>query len=207
MKCPLCKTSQNERRVLSPRFYNCLFCGSVFRNPEDYLSLEEEQERYLNHQNDVDDAGYQSFVSPLVTAVQTSVATPSIGLDYGAGTGPVATKLLREKGYVMELWDPFFHNNPKALKRKYDFIICCEVIEHFYKPFEEFNRLKGLLNADGILFCKTELLPTTTSFEDWYYKNDKTHVIFYCEQNLSWIKENIGFTRSCIQEDFISYTK
>ena len=40
----------------------------------------------------------------------------------------------------------------------------------------------------------SELLPKDMSFNDWYYKNDPTHVIFYSEENLKWIKENVGFS-------------
>ena len=35
-------------------------------DPLDYLSQEEEKERYKNHNNDVNDPRYQKFVSPIV---------------------------------------------------------------------------------------------------------------------------------------------
>lgn len=35
-----------------------------------YLSLEKEKERYEQHNNCVDDVGYQKFVSPIVEAIK-----------------------------------------------------------------------------------------------------------------------------------------
>jgi ubiquinone/menaquinone biosynthesis C-methylase UbiE len=94
----------------------------------------------------------------------------------------------------MSLWDPFFHSDESVLNNRYDFIVCCETIEHFYNPLEEFELMITLLKPGGKLCCMSELLPKDMSFNDWYYKNDPTHVIFYSEENLKWIKENVGFS-------------
>ena len=74
-----------------------------------------------------------------------------------------------------------------------DFIICCEVIEHFHSPSSEFALLRKLLKPGGSLLCMTHLLPKKTAFRNWYYKNDPTHVIFYSEENIQWIKSNFNF--------------
>ena len=117
----------------------------------------------------------------------------ALGLDYGAGTGPVITKLLSDAGFIVKLYDPFFHPYPAVLDGSYDFIVCCEVIEHFHKPAAEFNKLYNLLNPGGALFCMTDPL-TDGDFDKWYYKDDPTHVLFYDQQNLEWIKSNTGFS-------------
>ncbi|WP_050855571.1 methyltransferase domain-containing protein [Gillisia limnaea] len=66
-------------------------------------------------------------------------------MDYGCGTGPVATAELVKHSYKVNLYDPYFENHPEVFEETYDFIICCEVMEHFHNPFEEFNRLFKLL--------------------------------------------------------------
>jgi SAM-dependent methyltransferase len=194
MECPLCQRSTCEQRQLSPQFYNCNTCGTTFRHSSYYLSSEKEKERYLQHNNDVEDTSYQAFVTPIINEVCRSFNSNNNGLDFGAGTGPVISKLLMDKGYQMSLWDPFFHSDESVLNNRYDFIVCCETIEHFHNPLEEFELMITLLKPGGKLCCMSELLPKDISFNDWYYKNDPTHVIFYSEENLKWIKENVGFS-------------
>jgi SAM-dependent methyltransferase len=194
MECPLCQRSTCDQGLLSPQFYNCNTCGTIFRHSSHYLSSEKEKERYLLHNNDVEATNYQAFVIPIINEVCRSFESKSNGLDFGAGTGPVVSKLLMDKGYQMSLWDPFFHQDESVLKHRYDFIVCCETIEHFHNPLKEFELMLTLLKPDGKLCCMSELLPKDMSFNDWYYKNDPTHVVFYSEENLKWIKENVGFS-------------
>ena len=162
-------------------------------HPQHYLLREEEKARYLTHNNDVNDPGYQKFVYPVIQTVTAHTHTRHHGLDYGAGTGPVITKLLREKGYSMTTYDPFFNPNRKALTSTYDFIVCCEVAEHFYNPQHEFDVFHQLLNPSGLLVIKTELLTPDIDFPNWYYINDPTHTLFYSPKGMRLIHERYGF--------------
>ena len=205
MKCPLCDRSSSIQRQYSPQFYNCNNCGAIFRHSRYYLSLEKEKERYLLHNNNVEDARYQAFVNPIIDEVCRSFDSKSNGLDFGAGTGPVISKLLMEKGYQMSLWDPFFHFDESVLNDRYDFVVCCETMEHFHNPLKEFELMRTLLTPGGKLCCMSELLPKDISFNDWYYKNDPTHVVFYSEENLKWIKENVGFSKVILDRRLIVF--
>ena len=162
-------------------------------HPRHYLTREEEKARYLTHNNDVNDPGYQKFVRPVIQAVTTHTQTNHHGLDYGAGTGPVITKLLREKEYSMTTYDPIFIPNSEALNATYDFIVCCEVAEHFHDPQHEFARFNQLLKPGGLLFIKTEVLTTDIDFPNWYYKNDPTHTIFYSPEGIRILLKQHGF--------------
>ena len=126
----------------------------------------------------MEDQGHEFFVTPIIMTVRKSFNSASIGLDYGAGNAPVASKLLSEYGYRMKLWDPFFHKDTSVLKATYDFVICCEVMEHFQNPLKEFRLIKNLLNEGGALFCMTNLLPKMSSFKNWYYKMIKLMLYF-----------------------------
>lgn len=192
--CILCDSSRTTAiyNHNSHFFLSCHHCGSIFRAPSNFLSAEEEKTRYLNHNNDVNDPNYQKFVSPIVDAVCNDFNSCS-GLDFGAGTGPVISEILEKKGFQMTLFDPFFHPDKTALERTYDFIVCCEVIEHFHHPMTEFRLLKKILKPNGRLYCMTDPLPETIPFTDWYYKEDPTHVLFYSKANLKYICEQIGF--------------
>lgn len=204
--CILCgspKTSEyfrNEKHF----FLVCNTCTTVFRHPETWITPSAEKERYVAHKNDVEDTGYQKFVSPLVGAVSASFPNTTLGLDFGAGTGPVAAKLLSEKGFTITLYDPFFHADKVVLEKKYDFIICCEVIEHFHTPLKEFKLLKSLLKPKGKLFCMTNLWAgNSEEFERWWYKNDSTHTLFYNTTNLIFIQENCNFKNVSIKGNVI----
>ena len=208
--CPLCYSNSVKNYYNSPKhiFLECAACTSVFRHPDTYLSERAEKQRYERHCNDVNDLGYQEFVNPIVEAVQANFTTAAKGLDYGAGTGPVITKLLTEKGYELALYDPYFHPDKAVLGETYDYIVCCEVIEHFYVPFQEFERLYQLLKPNGTLFCMTEFLPADSAqFEHWHYKNDLTHVVFYTSENLEFIQKNVGFSSLHINKRLITLTR
>ncbi|HBY67411.1 MAG TPA: methyltransferase [Flavobacteriaceae bacterium] len=194
--CPLCHTNNNHIFYSDENFevFQCNYCSLLYKTPDQFLTGKEEKYRYLNHNNDVDDKGYQGFVSPIVDAVDQDFPVTAEGLDFGAGTGPVITEMLSEKGYSLTLYDTFFHSNKKALQQSYDFIVCCEVMEHFHHPDEEFILLKKLLKPKGKLYCMTELFSSEINFKEWYYKNDETHVVFYSEQTIKWIQKTFNFS-------------
>lgn len=191
MNCLLCSAPSQlyhtHFKLDDQRYYRCLKCYSVAMHPQHYLSHELEKARYLTHNNDVNDPGYQKFVRPVIQAVTTYTQNHHRGLDYGAGTGPVITKLLREQGYSMTTYDPFFIPNAEVLNTTYDFIVCSEVVEHFHKPQHEFARFHRLLSPNGLLVIKTELLTPEIDFPNWYYINDPTHTIFYSPDGIRWL--------------------
>lgn len=174
-------------------------------DPEQRPCAEDEEKRYRQHNNDVNDPRYQQFVSPLVDKVLQKYDQNHYGLDFGAGPGPVVSKLLGEKGISMALYDPFFWNDRSVFNKKYHFIICCEVIEHFRQPVREFILLKNLLQPSGSIYCMTEILSNKTDFMQWYYKNDPTHLFFYRYQTLLWIKNKLGFSNLTINNRVIHF--
>ena len=194
--CTLCDTrALFFCQFREKNYYHCIGCYSILLDPAEYLSPADEKERYDEHNNDVDDPGYRQFVRPLVDKVLQKYGSEAIGLDYGAGPGPVSAVLLRERGLKIELYDPFYWNERAVFDKKYDFIICCEVIEHFQAPAKEFKLLRSLLKPNGSLYCMTEIYTDGLDFSRWYYKNDPTHVFFYHRQALVWIKNECGFAK------------
>lgn len=190
MECPLCH-SEDHNDFYSDRlnqFFSCNNCYGLFRPADNIPDARSEKARYQIHNNDVNDPGYRNFVRPLVDHVLMNYkADRSVGLDFGAGTGPVIAVMLEELGYQVELYDPYFHPDTSVLERPYDYIICCEVIEHFQDPEKEFKILKELLKPNGRLICKTDIYREGINFERWYYKNDPTHVFIYRKASLQWI--------------------
>ncbi|MFD1095467.1 class I SAM-dependent methyltransferase [Salegentibacter chungangensis] len=175
--------------------------------PEYFISPAKEKQRYEEHNNDVTDKRYQDFVSPITSAVINEFPETAMGLDYGCGTGPVAASELGKKNYQIILYDPYFRNDREALTKLYDFIICCEVMEHFQEPAKEFRKLFGLLKPGGKLYCKTALYSPEIDFEKWYYKNDPTHVFLYTKKSLEIIRELFRFSDVEIGPDLIVFRK
>lgn len=191
-QCSLCHGSLKANKI-GGDFYDCSLCRGILRDDRFYVSLEDEKKRYEEHNNNVDDPRYQKFVSPITDAVLRDFNKNATGLDFGAGTGPVISKVLRDHNYSIVTYDPFFCNKPEVLKEQYDYIVCCEVVEHFYRPDKEFELLKNLLKPGGKLYCMTHLYSDKVDFEKWYYKNDSTHVFFYRAETFKWIKEHFRF--------------
>jgi SAM-dependent methyltransferase len=168
-------------------------------------TLNEEKTRYEEHLNDVTDIRYQNFVSPIVKAVKSSFPINTLGLDYGSGTGPVISKVLGDDGYQLRQFDPIFCNDLSALQLRYDYIVCCEVIEHFHAPAKEFELLKSLLKPNGALYCMTHLYTKDIEFGNWYYKNDNTHVFIYQCETLFKIKDLFKFSSLTIEGRLIIF--
>lgn len=206
--CPLCNsTSTLFCEKTKHLFYKCNTCHGIFRPKHTFLTAEEEKAHYEKHNNDVFDERYQNFVSPIVNAVLQDFSPEAKGLDFGSGTGPVIAKMLTDKGYQVQNYDLFFANEPSLLNQKYDYISCCEVMEHFHQPYKEFELLKSLLLPKGKLYCKTEVFNNQKPFENWYYKDDFTHVFIYQHKTLEWIKTKFHFSNLVIKEKLIVFEK
>ena len=194
MKCNLCQgQTQLFFQGRHGAYFRCLHCQGISLSPEYFPTPEAEQQRYETHNNNVEDVRYQKFVSPIVKQILADFSPSNQGLDFGCGTGPVISYLLSQSGYSIAQYDPFFCNDRAVFNTTYDFIICCEVIEHFQRPDREFSQLYSLLNSGGKLYCMTDLFTEEIDFKRWSYKEDCTHVFFYHRQSLEWIKKAYRF--------------
>nr|WP_049755986.1 class I SAM-dependent methyltransferase [Leptospira biflexa] len=168
---------------------------------------EEEKKRYLEHNNDILDTNYQNFLKPIVEKVIQFQTPEDSGMDFGAGPGPVVAYLLKQSGYEICLYDPYFHPNEENLSRSYDYIILTEVVEHFHDPKKEFQKLHSLLKPKGRLYILTHPYDDSIVFENWYYKNDQTHTFFYTKNTFDWIKSFFEFQSLEILDRIILFQK
>ena len=206
MKCILCNSATKPYfKTKTKKYFKCENCQAISMDFKNFPTKEYEIKRYSEHNNDVNDVRYQNNVSPIDNEVLKDFTPKNNGLDFGCGTGPVITKLLRDKDYPITTYDPFFHNNLEALNKSYSFIVCCEVIEHFHNPLKEFKLLKSLLKPNGKLYCMTDLFSETINFKTWYYKDDHTHVIFYHKNTIRWLKEFLGFSKATVNNRLIIF--
>ncbi len=195
MECPLCHNDKSylEFQRRDGDYYRCRNCDFVFEDPDLRLALDEEKSRYDLHHNDPDDPDYREFLRPVVQVIQNERQRSAKGMDFGCGPGPALGKMLQERGFDITLYDPLYFNNPQALDRKYDFITLTEVIEHFFHPDQEFEKLKNLMNFNSILVVMTSILYPDMDFLEWHYPSDPTHVSFYSQECMEWIADRWGW--------------
>jgi len=206
--CPLCSEYADFFcEVSSVAYFRCQNCFGIFREKSKQLSHADEKEVYLQHNNDIEDSGYRAFVSPITASIVEDFTPSHKGLDFGAGSGPVITAVLQERGFDILAYDPYFHPDKALLKYKYDYIASCEVIEHFSNPKKEFALLYELLNNSAKLYLMTEPYSDDIEFTKWYYKSDPTHLFFYHKKTFEWIREMFGFSEVRVKKRLIVFSK
>ena len=188
-------------------YYRCPQCDSIQLKTSQILSRELEEKVYLTHHNDVKDPHYQAFVSPITNYILNHFSPTDKGMDFGAGTGPVITEMLKSKKYLVTLYDPFFYPNETLLSRNYHYIFACEVIEHFNQPKQSFDQLYYLLRPGGSWIFMTNIFNDQIDFQRWHYKNDETHVIFYTKKTFEYIKEHYQLDELIIQNRLIVFKR
>lgn len=208
MQCSLCGNKTIffiEHKERS--FHKCNHCGCILLDAKHYLVFNDEKHRYDKHSDNIEDKGYQQFVSPIIDAVTANYIPTNKGLDYGCGKTAIIETLLQRKQYNIVGYDPIYFPDQELLTAHYNYITCCEVVEHFYNPKLEFDKLEKLLQPEGKLYLKTNLYKDTIDFKGWWYKNDPTHVIFYTKKSMEFIKHTYGFRRLTFHNNYIEFTR
>ena len=110
-------------RDSSKKYWSCNKCCAVFIDPSLYIDPKEEKERYLEHNNSIDDPDYRSFLSRVTNPLKKNIDKASKGLDFGCGLGPALADILKKDGYLVDLYDPFFYPNKSIFSNKYNFCL------------------------------------------------------------------------------------
>lgn len=193
--CRLCSSDRTKEffDIKQRIYWICTSCDYIFLDEKFLLEASDEKARYKTHENHIENQGYIDFLMPCVLEVQNFAAKRRLKiLDYGCGPGPVLGELLKQKNHDVSLYDPFFTNNQvKDFKEhSFDAITCTEAFEHFYSPKNELEQMRRLLKPGGKVFIKTEVFKATSkqAFEEWYYKNDPTHVGFLSQKTVGFLE-------------------
>jgi SAM-dependent methyltransferase len=207
--CPLCSRSrslpyfENRHR----EYLQCPRCSLIFVPPKYHLHPDAEKATYDLHENTSDDPGYRTFLSRLTVPLVALLSPGQKGLDFGCGPGPALAAMLREQGYEMDLYDPFYHDDPAVFRKQYDFICTTEVVEHLRTPSREFERLFSILRPGGILGIMTKLTAGRERFAGWHYIRDLTHICFYGQATFEYIAEKYGAKLDLVDKDVILLRK
>ncbi len=193
--CALCGGKNIEPFRVDPgqiSYYRCLDCAYICLNPSARLSHAEEKRRYELHNNSPDDPGYRLWLQTFLDfALNPPPASGTKVLDFGSGPVPVLAGMLKEKGYMVRLEDPFFA--PAHPEGPFSLITALEVFEHLSEPALVLGDLGKRLSPGGRLCLSTEFLPDNPGdFETWPYRSDATHISFFSRKGLTEAAARFG---------------
>jgi SAM-dependent methyltransferase len=177
-------------------YYRCPACGHVRLEDSRVLPPAEERARYLLHHNDPEEAGYRSYLTSFVERAIVPFAAPGARvLDFGSGPVPALAMLLRERGYTVSIYDPYFAPDRRTLNGPFDLVAVHEVIEHLRRPYATLARLARRLRPHGVLAIRTRFSPgEPEAFARWWYRQDPTHVGFFEARTLTAMAACISAT-------------
>lgn len=193
--CPLCRASTLApfAEVRGRRYFRCGTCAITILDPAQLPAPAEERAEYALHRNDPDDPGYRRFLAQAIDPLLERLAPGAEGLDFGCGPGPAVAAMLGGRGFAVRNYDPLFDPDTAALDRRYDFVTCTEVAEHFHDPAAGFAQLDRLLRPGGWLALMTGVLRDDAAFAGWSYIREASHVAFYRPETLAWIAGRFGW--------------
>ena len=209
MPCIVCKSELVISFITKDRktYWQCSHCSVKFLDQAFFIDEDAEKGRYLEHHNEIGDPAYLKFLSKLSEPLMAKLKSDDRGLDFGCGHGPALAEMLKAKGYDMDLYDPFFYPNKEIFSKKYNFITCTETAEHFFNPNKEFKTFDALLLPDAWLGVMTTFLTEDKLFENWYYRRDPTHVVFYSQKTFEVIAEQNNWQLEIPAKDIALFCK
>jgi len=215
MKCPLCNHHSTVifLKEDAREYFSCEKCCLAFVPPRFFISKKEAVERYLQHDNSLDNEGYVRMFQEKIKTINKVCCGINTILDYGCGYEPVLKILLEREGYKTYGYDLNFFPD-EELRDKYDLIISTETFEHIKSPGKELAHLIPKISRNGYLAVMTRFYPLkenslcTRSFSEWYYKRDPTHITFYIYKTFLWIADEFKM-KICYNNnfDFIIFKK
>ncbi|MFH1694025.1 MAG: class I SAM-dependent methyltransferase [Bacillota bacterium] len=176
-------------------FHECQYCGFIFKDEANYVSLREEIKKYDEHHNEDDNMGYVNFLTDFIEAAVLPYIQTGKALDFGSGPNPVLSKIMRNSyGFDVDIYDLYYAKEKVYKNQVYDLITSTEVVEHLKSPMDAFILFYKHLKPGGILSIMTLFHPRNKEMLfDWFYIRDKTHVSFYTVQTMRIIAEKFNF--------------
>lgn len=193
MNCPLCESKgplHHLTDALKRILYACPVCKLIFVGREFLPDQNTEKNRYLEHNNTIDNTEYRAWLKSRIKSSFTHFSVNMRMLDYGCGSVKALANILKEENYQCLSFDPFFY--PQLPEGKFDVIFAIETAEHFFEPAKEFSKLINLLENNGLMLIATNTWDEDTDFKRWHYARDITHVSFYHLHTMRWIESNYG---------------
>ena len=189
MTCPLCN-NKNVHTIDNDslrEYVQCRLCDLIFVPRSSCVGEEQERKRYDLHSNTINDAGYVRYLETVADYLRYIPLQKPETLDFGSGQNAILTHILNRRGIPCTAYDPLYDIGTSALSRKYDFVIMCEVIEHVRDLYNELTRIRDLLNDNGFVLIRTQMVKDIAGFTSWWYTKDITHINFFSYRTLEYV--------------------
>ncbi len=177
-------------------YYKCPVCYLVFTGE---TAGREEQDRHYRAQ-DKDDPAFWRRVAETYVELASQFAAPGRILDFGSGEGRLS-EALRDMGYEVESFEPRIHGAFGAREDtgRFGVVVANQVLEHLSEPCADIAMLCGVLEEGGMIFLTSSFTDAfihsrdaVEQFRSWWFKDDATHISFFCYWTLKWIAERLG---------------
>lgn len=209
MTCLICGSQQlNSIHCSSGEVYHhCQDCDYIFLQPKFRLSSDAEKGRYLEHNNDISDPRYLQYLEKTWKKISAQVKSGLV-MDFGCGPSRGLKQVLKDQDYEVVSYDPIFYPiNFEERVNQVDAVFCSEAIEHSYEPLPTFRQMNRVLKNDGWITLRTAFHPGAEAFNDWWYKDDATHVGFFSEKTLEQVAETLGWKIQHIHSPYVVFQK
>lgn len=200
--CRLCNSKKTDAFITDKGtkreklYHHCRECDFIFADERFILSPDEEEKRYVHHNNTIENEGYvMMFKNFIKTAIADEFLTAEKILDFGCGPSPVFAEIMRQNGKTVDIFDPFYHKNDDIFNKAYDLITSTEVFEHVKYPLVSFQSLYKLIKTGGTLAIMTKFHSGIQDFENWWYRRDVTHISFFNTKTVQKVAELTNFKR------------
>ncbi len=196
--CKICETVSVFFYADQRSFYKCPECSLIFTN--DYPPRDKEDGHYKSQWEDTQAEFWKSQVDVLLQMAQNYLHPQNI-LDFGSGSGELAQEL-KSRGYTVTALEPMVNGYLKDqnYSQPFDLIIALEVVEHLHDLWGEIQEIDKVLAPGGIFLCSTalsnefiDLDNAPQQFADWWYKDDFTHVNFFCNTALARLGDRMNW--------------
>jgi SAM-dependent methyltransferase len=183
-------------------FFKCPNCALIFTN--DLPGKVVEENHYKTQWQTTDPDFWGSQATSLIFYIGNYGILPDNHriLDFGSGSGGLAQEL-QHRGYrvtALELMTDGYlkdQNYPFL----FDAVFAIEVIEHLPNVWGELVEIGKVLKPEGIIVFSTrltnpfiDLSDAAGQFKEWWYKDDPTHISFFCNQTLSVMAETKNYS-------------
>jgi len=194
MLCRICKSSSSQYYKDTRVFHKCPQCSLIFTDQT--LDRESEEKHYKGQWENSNKEHIIALADKLLTIIN-KYRKPSRILDFGSGSGSITDEFL-SRGIDTTPYEPMAHGSlaKHNYQNKFDTVIATEVIEHLPNLWDELKNIMGVLTNDGIAVFTTLMtnafIDTPNeqfAFRKWWYKDDLTHVSFFCNRSLAKLAE------------------